>query len=125
MNHSISFICSAFDNVDGWNSVSTHFLAASICAPWLEAHAKLPAKMNAKVTIHSVMDRTSNHRLVNFRIVSSSPIGVVVAESLTAGQKQTTLAIKPVSLSQSGAKALIRGGNQQGGWPPGLFTPSA
>jgi glycerol dehydrogenase-like iron-containing ADH family enzyme len=59
-------------------------LAASICAPWLEAQAKLPAKMNAKVTNHMEMDRNPNRLLVNFRIVSSSPIGVVVAERLTA-----------------------------------------
>ena len=31
-NHSISFICSSFDSVEGWNSVSIHFLASSIPA---------------------------------------------------------------------------------------------
>ena len=28
-NHSISFICSSFESVDGWNSDSTHFFASS------------------------------------------------------------------------------------------------
>ena len=32
MNHSISFICSSFDRVEGWNSLSTHFFAASMSA---------------------------------------------------------------------------------------------
>ena len=32
MNHSISFICSSFDSVEGWNSESTHFFAASMSA---------------------------------------------------------------------------------------------
>ena len=31
-NHSISFICSSFESVDGWNSASTHFRASSIPA---------------------------------------------------------------------------------------------
>src|SRR5215204_434434 len=29
MNHSISFICSSLESVEGWNSLSTHLLASS------------------------------------------------------------------------------------------------
>src|SRR6185503_13978766 len=29
LNHSISFIWSSFERVEGWNSLSTHFLASS------------------------------------------------------------------------------------------------
>ena len=32
MNHSISFICSSLESVEGWNSLSTHFLASSMPA---------------------------------------------------------------------------------------------
>ena len=32
MNHSISFICSSFESVEGWNSASTHFWAAAMSA---------------------------------------------------------------------------------------------
>src|SRR5690348_16828178 len=32
MNHCISFICSSFESVEGWNSSSIHFLAAASSA---------------------------------------------------------------------------------------------
>ena len=32
MNHSISFICSSLESVEGWNSLSTHFCAAAMSA---------------------------------------------------------------------------------------------
>src|SRR3990170_864362 len=32
INHSISFICSSLESVEGWNSLSIHFLASSVPA---------------------------------------------------------------------------------------------
>src|SRR6478609_7346256 len=45
MNHSISFICSSLDSVEGWNSESTHFLASSI--PANAGHASTMARQLA------------------------------------------------------------------------------
>ncbi len=64
------------------------------------------------------MDRHQNRRLVKCRIVSSSPIVVMVAESLTARTHQVVVAI-----------ITMRPGSQTGGraWPWGEMaaTPSA
>ena len=40
MNHFISAICWSLDKVDGWNSLSTHFLAAASSAQAWPAHGQ-------------------------------------------------------------------------------------
>src|SRR3954468_5732328 len=56
MNHCISFICSSFDNVEGWNSLSIHFFAAasSACAGAVTA-ADAAISANALVIIRALV----------------------------------------------------------------------
>jgi len=47
INHFISAICLSFDSVDGWNSLSIHFLAAASSAQPLPAMAPAAASASA------------------------------------------------------------------------------
>src|SRR3569832_173049 len=50
MNHSISFIWSSFDSVEGWNSLSIHFFAAASSA-WAGAVIAADAAISANALV--------------------------------------------------------------------------
>src|ERR1041384_7329805 len=55
MNHCISFICSSLESVEGWNSLSIHFLAAASSA---DAGAQMaPAKAISAMALAIVVRR--------------------------------------------------------------------